>query len=558
MSVNQDGRMASPRSYFMGRSPRPDSAQHHQFRAMQQQYQQQQFHQFQQQQQQQQHTNNQYNQTATMATGNHYSAQHQPGNAMVGYNNGPQAHMAAGISPTPTVRNQLGMQASPALAATAPQHFNGPAVCHQAQVGQPQSQQQQLPPMYSTCPAQSSPVVANGVVGAQQGQQQPNMVGCNAMQSAGYSQAANYGPTHANGVNPLAYNNYNNSANMPCNNQQTTMPMNSGYVMNQQCGHMQVAQQQPNPVAVQAQGFNNPCSPCTGHHHQQPQPVCNNNPANNQNWQCGYPGNNAITVPQQQQQQMSFQPQPHDNVTWQNNAMHSAGNGPTNHIQPTNASSIMYNNMQSNATMGNNYNNYNGRPPPYNQVASAIQCQDVSQSQDFINRTRVQGAGQQPSSQGPSATPAQQQQHSQQINNAATAVPSVATGVSTPSNMRPETYQRTLEYVQQCQTWSTTGDSNAGARMAKENKPPHQQQQPGACEPQMTKTAETAVVGRALLSPGQDAVSSSTDRQEAAAAAAAALLPSSGSANQSNMVVHDMNTSLNSLMQENRFLQMIQ
>jgi hypothetical protein len=122
--------------------------------------------------------------------------------------------------------------------------------------------------------------------------------------------------------------------------------------------------------------------------------------------------------------------------------------------------------------------------------------------------------------------------------------------------MRPETYQRTLEYVQQCQSWSSTGDGNNGGRAAKENKPPQQQQQqqPGACEPQMTKTAETAAVGRALLSPGQDAVSSSTDRQEAAAAAAAALLPSSAN----NMVVNDMNTSLNSLMQENRFLQMIQ
>jgi transcriptional activator cubitus interruptus len=483
--------------------------------------------------------------------GSHYPGHHQSNNTMAGYNNGATMH----ISPTPSVRNQLGMQASPALAATAPQHFNGPAICHQAQVGQPQGQQQQAPAMYGTCPAQQqSPVVASGVASAQQGQQQPNMVGCNVMQPSNYSQAANYGPAHASGVNPMPYNNnYNNSGNMPCNNQQPAMTMNNGYMMNQQCGHMQAPQQQANPVAV-AQGFNNPCSPCTGHHHQQPQPICNNNPGNNQNWQCGYPNTTAMTQQQQQHHQAAMpftQQQQHNNVPWQNNAMQSAGNGPSNvQAPPANAQSLMYNNMQSNAAMA--YNNY-PRPPPYSQVASAIQCQDVSQSQDFINRARVQGAAQQ---QGPSATPVQQ--HSQQINNAATAVPSVATGVTTPSNMRPETYQRTLEYVQQCQTWSTTGDSNNGGRAAKENKPPQQQQQQqqqhGACEPQMTKTAETATVGRALLSPGQDAVSSSTDRQEAAAAAAAALLPSSAN----NMVVNDMNTSLNSLMQENRFLQMIQ
>jgi hypothetical protein len=66
--------------------------------------------------------------------------------------------------------------------------------------------------MYRTCPAQQqSPVVASGVVAAQQGQQQPNMVGCNVMQPPNYSQAANYGPAHAPSVNPMPYNNYNNS-----------------------------------------------------------------------------------------------------------------------------------------------------------------------------------------------------------------------------------------------------------------------------------------------------------------------------------------------------------
>lgn len=508
---------------------------------MQQQHQQQQFQQFQhsQQQQQQPQLNNQYN-PAMMGSSNHYPAQSNP---MAAYNNVAPMQMSAGISPTPSVRNQHAMQASPAVAATAPQHF-GPSVCHlpQAQIGQPQGQQQQqqVAPMYNNCPAPPTAVVGN-VALTQQGQQS-NMVGCNMQQT--YSQQTGYA-TQTAAVNPMSntmgYNNFNNAASghMPCNNQ-TAMAMNNnnGYAMNQQCGHM-VAQQQGNP----AQGFNNPCSPCNGHHHhQQQQPVCNNSPAPNNNWQCGYPGTNNMQ--QQQQQQMPFQ----QNAQW-NNQMQGAGTGPSNQgpMNVVNSQAMMYNMqsqpmqpMQANVAMANNYNSYTPRPPPYNQVASAIQCQDVSQSQDFINRVREAGQ----TNQTTSAT-------NQQVPSGVAPVPGATATTPTPSNMRPETYQRTLEYVQQCQTWAT-GDNNNG-RVAKENKPPQQ----AGCEP-MTKTAETAAIGRAMLSPGQDAVSSSTDRQEAAAAAAAALLPSSGSANQSNMVVHDMNTSLNSLMQENRFLQMIQ
>jgi hypothetical protein len=229
---------------------------------------------------------------------------------------------------------------------------------------------------------------------------------------------------------------------------------------------------------------------------------------------------------------------------------------------------IMYNNnntspmqmqQQSNGVeaMTNNYaasNNYQPCPPPpytsNNMPTTAIQCQDVSQSQDF-NRTR------EAANAAASVTPLVG-------NGAAAAAAAAASSPAAPGNMRPETYQRTLEYVQQCQTWAT-GDN---AKATKENKPP----QVGVCAPQsgpaakMTETTTTAAtaatatvtVGRALLSPGQDAVSSSTDRQEAAVAAAAALLPSASNQSSNNMVVHDMNTSLNSLMQENRFLQMIQ
>ena len=546
--MNQDGRMASPRSYFMGRSPRPDSAPHNQFRMMQQHQQQQQFQQFQpahqqhqhqahpvQQQQPQQHQgqlNNHYN-PAMMAGAGHHHYQSQA-NTMAGYGNNNNTNaamqMPAGISPTPSVRSQMGMQASPALAATAPQHF-GPSVCHlpQAQINQTQGQQQPQP-MYNNCPP---PVVSNP---GQQGQQ-------------AYSHQANYGPQAAPAnpmTNAMGYNNFHsggNSVPMPCNNP-TTMAMNNGngYPMNQQCGHMQQQQQQQQGNSVvPTQGFNNPCSPCNGHHHHQ-QPVCNSNPVANNNWQCGYTGTNNM----QQQQMQPFQ----QNGQW-NNQMQAAGTTPATNQGPMNVvnnQTMMYNMAPSQPVQANgamSYNSYNThRPPPYSQAVSAIQCQDVSQSQDFINRAR----NQEQANQTPSVSIQQASN-----NGVPAAVPSApnaaAAPTATPSNMRLETYQRTLEYVQQCQSW--TGDNNNG-RVAKENKPPQQQ----ANSETMSKTAETAAVGRAMLSPGQDAVSSSTDRQEAAAAAA--LLPSSGTANQSNMIVHDMNTSLNSLMQENRFLQMIQ
>lgn len=485
--VNQDGQMNSQRPYFVGRSPRPDSAPH--FRHMQQlQHPNHQQHpQFQQFQQQHQQQLNSYNNNPAMGV-NHYQAG-QP-NMMGPYSNG---HMTpAGVSPSPSVHrmgNQSGMQVSPAVAATAPQHF-GPQVCHQQQLPQAQQKPQQTT-MYNNCPVQQ-PVANAPMMPAQQS------MGCNVQQA--YPQ-----PNYANQTGPMpgSYNtgNFagNNNMQQPCNNAANMMSPGSGYVMNHQC----------NP----APGYTNPCSPCNGHHHQQP--VCNNNnnmgsPAVN-NWQPCYPA-----MPQQQQQQhmqqsMPFQQQ--QTPAWNGSAMPVGPQG-----QP-----VMYN-MQT-PTNGAPMNNYNGypRPPPYGQQGQTlIQCQDVSQSQD-VNRVQSQEAGQ-PNQAGPIAPAAAQ----------------------APGNMRPETYQRTLEYVQQCQTWATGTD-----KVAKENKPP--QSEPVA---KATETAAAAVpvtaVARALLSPGQDAVSSSTDPQDAGGA----LQPSTGSSN--NMIVGDMNSSLNQLMQENRFLQLIQ
>lgn len=458
---------------------------------------------------------------------------------MAGYPNAPLHNMTTGVSPAPSLRigNSSGMQASPATASTAPQHFS-PSVCHQAQQ---QARLQQQPIYNNNCPVQQQhqqPTQAvignNGMRGVPQ--QTPGMPVCNGGQQ-GYGQQTNYigQPTgQMNQALPAGSYNGNFNGNVPpCNNPAVIMNPNNGYVVNQ-CSHMAPANGNAAP------GFNSPCSPCNGHHHHhhQQQVVCNPNPVNptGHHWQPCYPTNNMPTAagPQQQvpQAQMPYQQQQPWNGVAQPQVQQQ---------QP-----MPYNGaMQTPLTQGgvNHYNGYSNNPSrlsQYNnnnntQAPSLIQCQDVSQSQDF-NRARAQ-------------------ENSQQLQQTTPAAPT-ATGTGNtaqaPGNMRPETYQRTLEYVQQCQTWATGPDNVKIA--SKENKPPQQPTEPVSKSAEQTSTVVVPAPGRALLSPGQDAVSSSTDRQEAAAA----LQPSTGSANQSNMVVTHMNTSLNSLMEETRFLQMIQ
>ena len=579
---------ASARQYMFGRNPRPESAPLGQFRSMQQQQQQQQQfinHQPQQQQFQQQYGQQQQQQQqygAMSGVNGHYSA-----GSMNGYGN----NMAAGVSPMPSGRmtSQSGMQTSPAVAATAPQHF-GPSFCQIPQAQATQQQQQ----MYTNN--------NNNPVG------QPQLSGCNNNQmttpqgylspstaTAGYPvQTANANNAHMQSVSNYNPNGFNQilpaPSNVPCINNPASPMMSNG----QQQGYRVAGHQCGGGHVSAASTYSNPCSPCNGHHHHHHAanvvaPVCNNTPTAN-NWQC-YPAGNVMQ-PQPQQQQMPIGPQQQQqqhqmaafqqqqqqpqgvqhNNAWMNNAHMAHGQMNSNNGQQP---AMMYNNnmspmqmqqqqpngveaMTNNYAAPNNYLQPCPPPPPYtsnNMPTTAIQCQDVSQSQDF-NRTREAAAN---TAAAASANPSV----------ASGAIPSAAATAAgspaAPGNMRPETYQRTLEYVQQCQTW-TTGDN---AKATKENKPP----QVGACGQQsgsaakMTETTAaaaataataTVTVGRALLSPGQDAVSSSTDRQEAAVAAAAALLPSASNQQANNMVVHDMNTSLNSLMQENRFLQMIQ
>lgn len=392
----------------------------------------------------------------------------------------PAYHNNIGISPAAPVRMNPSMQ-SPAAATTAPV-FGQPT--------QPQQMYNHCPPMHQQQQSNSNASVQSQSGNMAQGYIQQN-----------YGQQANSNGASVMGAN-MRYNGFTPNP-LLCNNLAGTSSGNS-YMVNH-CGH------------VNSNGAGFPNGTCN---HQSAAPACNNMAANN--WE--FSSNNMIPG-----QQMSFQ----SNEGWNNQMVSNQSTSMSNQSQ------MMYNNMQTN----NGTNSYNyPRPPPY---PTAIQCQDVSQSQDFH---RVRAAH----SQNPSTNSNPNANHTSHMNpnpnpnvilNPTQSAPISNAGITNaapaPSNMRPETYQRTLEYVQQCQSW-TTGDS---VKTAKENKPPQ-----GTLE--SVKPLETAVPS-SRGSPGQDAVSSSTDHQDQTNVSAMIM-------SASNMVVHDMNTSLNSLMQENRFLQMIQ
>lgn len=120
-----------------------------------------------------------------------------------------------------------------------------------------------------------------------------------------------------------------------------------------------------------------------------------------------------------------------------------------------------------------------------------IQCNDISQSQMSPNMPNVNNFGTNNVTNNPeqNPTPVQQGHPESQVGMAAN------NGQNT-HNMRPDTYLRTLEYVQSCQSWNYSDN---------------------------------------------ELVSSTTNPLTT-----------------SNMVINDLTTSLNSLLEENRFLQMIQ
>ncbi|KAF4518856.1 hypothetical protein B566_EDAN006707 [Ephemera danica] len=160
------------------------------------------------------------------------------------------------------------------------------------------------------------------------------------------------------------------------------------------------------------------------------------------------------------------------------------------------------------------------------QPTPEIQCRDISQSSGFNQMKQQQ----------------QQQQQQAQVKPAANAAPPPA------CTMRQDTYQRTLEYVQQCRSWAA-------------NKPP-----PTAAMTPAAPQPTQATAGLTPLSPDCN-VSSSTEAaatqrflapKPPAEVPTVTPAPAPGMLETSNMVINDMSSSLSSLLEENRFLQLIQ
>jgi len=118
---------------------------------------------------------------------------------------------------------------------------------------------------------------------------------------------------------------------------------------------------------------------------------------------------------------------------------------------------------------------------------------------------------------------------------------------STVPGMQPEAYQRTLEYVQQCQSWSGNDCNNMISPDSSSSK--------GGAKPKQSPghTGSDAQV----MPPPNPAQSNQL------AANSGSVTPAQGDSTpkaqeSNNMVIADMSSSLNTLMEENRYLQMMQ
>ena len=122
---------------------------------------------------------------------------------------------------------------------------------------------------------------------------------------------------------------------------------------------------------------------------------------------------------------------------------------------------------------------------------------------------------------------------------AATATAATAAAGSNKTNveMQPEAYQRTLEYVQQCQSWSSSNvmspDSSSVNGAKPKRSPPH---------PAVDGAAAAAAMPPPMTNGGMAPAGSSRPADN----------------NTSNMIIGDMSSSMNLLNEETRFLHMMQ
>ena len=218
----------------------------------------------------------------------------------------------------------------------------------------------------------------------------------------------------------------------------------------------------------------------------------------------------------------------------------------------------------------NSYMGYNNQMMGYNAqqhpTARDIQCGDVSQSTSQNNKNNTKQNNSSPANQ--SGKPkSQKQQNNEKIssktnnnNNNSKSVPTETKQCSKPTEegnksksgedptdnnnyMKQDTYQRTLEYVQQCQNWSTVVKDEVTSTTT-EQKP--------TLNPNGTVTGymPPTLPGVQQSIPAMPQL---TDNIEFLTP----LNPVSVSEGP-NMVLNNLSSSLNSLQQENKYFQMLQ
>lgn len=135
--------------------------------------------------------------------------------------------------------------------------------------------------------------------------------------------------------------------------------------------------------------------------------------------------------------------------------------------------------------------------------------------------------------------PQQQQQPMAKVE-AAKRVDAPKAAVTTGEGMQPEAYQRTLEYVQQCQSWSS---------------PTNPDYTTGVMSPD-SSSVKGAAANKQKSSPGHSGDSQAMPPPSRPPPIVGE--PSKPVQEGGNMVIADMSSSLNTLMEENRYLHMMQ
>lgn len=179
-------------------------------------------------------------------------------------------------------------------------------------------------------------------------------------------------------------------------------------------------------------------------------------------------------------------------------------------------------NQQQQQHMGwnNGMNQWTGQQP--STWSNNMSPRNETSTQNMYNNSQQQQQMQPP----PAAATAASQQTSAPVKDPKTAT---ATGSKTNVEMQPEAYQRTLEYVQSCQSWSNNSvmsPDSSSINGAKSKRSPTHQATEGTA-------AATAMPPPASMTPGQGD-------------------------NTNNMIIGDMSSSMNLLNEETRFLHMMQ